>query len=406
MKSCFILILCLFFIPLSHGSNPSLTNLLKTIDGKIKHDEKIKKTAANETKSVSIPWGIVDRRERNLWTSIVYAYDHLKNFSATERYNFMYEAMRATSFGHPKRVYALKAWIKKEDARMVSRGMPANFYLNWTKHVFSINKAIDEVGAPRPTVNIQKTELGMGPETISFIKNLRAQIDQIKPEASKEKFSIGEKVAEKKSSASLPINVLMSTVLLSILGFYFGRKSKPAKVIIKTIKVPVPKEKTEVTPVIEAQAAQVSLEQEFHKLLTENYHLLEVAQINVNLGNRSPFNSDVNAPRESVYEALKWLLKGTIAIANTSGSRVSHMEWNCKESQGRVTFQFTLHGIECDNDSLYMNALIDGENSAPAHFGRSEQALSGHLPLIQFTSGNRKTSVSLGLDSIRSSMNQ
>jgi hypothetical protein len=115
----------------------------------------------------------------------------------------------------------------------------------------------------------------------------------------------------------------------------------------------------------------------------------------------------VNAPQESVYEALDWLLKGTIAIANANanGTKISRMEWNCKEQSGRVSLEFVLHGLECDFKTLYLNTLVDGNFSAPAHFGRSEMALSDHYPTIAFKSGLKKTTVSLGLDSKSNQMN-
>jgi len=149
----------------------------------------------------------------------------------------------------------------------------------------------------------------------------------------------------------------------------------------------------------------VSLEDECRKILDENSHLLEAAQLKIHPAARSPFKTTINVPHEKVTEALNWLLKGTIAVANSSGAKVSHVEWNCKERSGRISLEFVLHGLECDFKSLYLNTLIDGDGSASAHFGRTEMALNGYLPAVGFKSGNQRTTVSLGIDAFSEQLN-
>jgi hypothetical protein len=149
----------------------------------------------------------------------------------------------------------------------------------------------------------------------------------------------------------------------------------------------------------------VNIEEECKKILEGNNYLLGLSSLKVQPGVRSPFKTTINSSSEKVAEALQWLLKGTIAVVNTSGGKVSHMEWNCKEQDGRVSVEFILHGIEVDFKSLYLNTLMDGSGSATAHFGRSEMTLDGHLPVVGFKCGNRKTTVSLGLDSYTGQLN-
>jgi hypothetical protein len=374
-------------------------DLMNKLDQKIAKLEKSPITTS--TKSVQVPWSLLDKKEAQLWNSIVVAYDMLKSNARTERYNFMYEAMKAASQGHPNRIQALNSWIKKEHARMLSMGMNQAFYVKWNGYVEKIHFAIRNLSGDRPQVNVPFEKSNA--EYISFLKDIRndlkdapAMVSEAPAAATEENYSF---------------LMILAGACLSFFAFGYmtSQKKKPkTRIIVKKViqreVAPVlpslPDEAFDTIKEIRSTDYSTSIEEECRKVLSNNQHLLDVADLRLTPTARSPFKSNVNVPSETVSEALQWLLKGTIAIANTSGSKISHMEWKCIENDGRVSLDFILHGLECDSKSLYLNALVDGDSSAPAHFNRTETTLDGFAANVSFRSGNKKTVVSLGMDSL------
>ena len=144
--------------------------------------------------------------------------------------------------------------------------------------------------------------------------------------------------------------------------------------------------------------AGVSLEEKWRSTLETHDYLLNIADLKVHPSQRSPFNTRLNVPEDKVNEALQWLIKGTLAIANGSSQKATHIDWSCQERNGRVCLEVTLHGIECDAEKLYYNVLSDGSGSAPAHFGRTEMVLSDHLATVGIKSLKKKTIVNFAMD--------
>ena len=381
-------------------------------DAMKKIDEKIAKLEKNpittSTKTVQVPWALHDKKEAQLWISIVNAYDMLKSNARTERYNFMYEAMRATSLGHPNRIAALNAWIKKENARMLSMGMNPAFYSKWNGYVEKIHFAIRNLSADRPAIHVPFEKSNA--EYISFLKGIREDLKNAPVAADSENSEIQSEISNAETYSNLMIMIGACLAFFSA-GYIISQRKKPVRKVVQVRREVVYKEVASLPtlpdeafetniPAAKSADYSTSIEEACRKVLNENQHLLDVADLRLTPMTRSPFKSNVNAPSETVSEALQWLLKGTIAIANTSGAKISHMEWKCIENQGRVSLDFILHGLECDSKSLYLNALVDGDASAPAHFNRTETTLDGFGANVSFRSGNKKTVVSLGMDSL------
>lgn len=387
----------------------NLNDVIKKIDKQIVYYQ----TAPTEERAVKVPWAILDTREANLWSAITAGYDHLKAHGTNDRYSYLYEAAKAASLGHPQRIEALKEWIKKEDKKMKSSWLPAGFFAKWNTHVEKISAAINEAGQARPQVHGESNQHLINKNFSDLLFGIKTDLEAVKPVKATAAVNVSAPVET--NDFSLYIFSLFGGFAL-MAGFFIGKK-KGTKKIVRTIirkvsvkeylpSLPVEAEiKAEVKPAAPAKIEHsVNLEDECRKIIENHSHLLEMAELKIAPATRSPFRTNVNVPQKKVSEALHWLLKGTIAVANSGGAKVTHLEWNCKEVSGRVSLDFVLHGMECDYKALYMNTLVEGDNSAPAHFGRSEMALEGHLPSVIFKSGNKKTTVSLGLDSISNSM--
>lgn len=401
------------------------SSMLNKLDQKITQLENQKQTHTPD-RTVTVPWDIVDKREGNLWSAITKSYDFLRSFYVSERYNYLYEGMRANSLGHPQRIDSLKTWIQRENKLLVSKRLNPKFYNEWNEHVSRIKTAIDEIAKPRPEVRSVVAGRDLQNEQYLFLKEVKKELESLEKSSKPKIITVMNTNPEVIETAPTFLETMGSNNGLMILGglniltlglFLFGRKNNKKQVrrvnnnpvVSKPVYdlPPLPLEAMETEALDNAMDMDntepthpgINLEEECLKVIEENDHLLKIADIKVYPVNRSPFKTNVHVPQEKVTEALQWLLKGTIAIANTTGSKISHMEWNCRENGGRVSLDLVLHGLECDYKSLYLNALVEGDGSAPAHFGRTEMALDGHLPSVMFKKGNKKTTISLGVDS-------
>jgi len=402
MKS--ILFLTSSFLILSSASaSTNIADIQKKIDKKIQLIEENKGTSTK----VSVPWSVIDQREEAFWSSVVKTYDYMKSFGLTERYFFMYEAMRFTSLGHPQRIPALKEWIKREHTKLADRNIHPRFFGKWNQHVEDIKNKIEDLGEARPTVTASMTNDSK--ELTSFLSALKKDIGNIEVTPTIES-------TEKNTNTGNTTTLIGVSILSLAAGLILARKKtkkttrvrraspkiEAAPVIIKETPVILPDLPTEA---FDNDPLSIVLEEECRKIIEDNSHLFELSQLKVHHGLRSPFNTAVYVSQEQIKEAINWLLKGTLAIANTNGKKASYLEWNCREKEGRVSLDLILHGLECDQKALYLNTLIEGDGSAPAHFSRSEIALDGHLPSVQFKTGNKRTTISLGLNAGKHHLN-
>lgn len=397
--------------------------------------ETLAKTRAHATVtnggSAEIPWSTIEKRDSAFWTATIEAYDFLKVLGLRERYNFIYEATKAISNENSHKAESLKTWINQENKNIGGLIIHPKYVTTWKNHVAKINSAIDLIASPRPEVQINAPEIRPNKIHQQMIAGIQHDLKTIRTALKKEqalnaartKKEIRTAEAKDENNYSLLIAGCVASLAM---GMLISRRK--TKTVIKqraVAKTAVKVEKTqalvapntvaakETAPELPREAIArfekedhpgVNLEEQCRKVLSDNTHLLNIAHLNVHPAARAPFKTTVNAPADKVTEAIQHMLKGTIAMANTKGAKISHMEWNCKEASGRVFLEFVLHGFECDYKGLYLNTLIEKEGSAPAYFGRSEMALDGHLPSVIFKSGKGRTTVSLGLDSHATSL--
>lgn len=381
-------------------SIPLLSNA-STLEAKIESSiEKINREISNENSRVqnnipsSIPWEVVDDRESALLKSFVSTYDHLKKYSITDRYVFMYEGMKAAALSHPERIQALKDWLKKQNSLLQTRKIHPKFYMELKPLVTNIESAINELGNERPTIESSGASQGY----ISALSELKTDLEKMKelqPEAKTQTVFV-EKHGESNNNGIYK-GLAAGAIAFLVLSLLRPRKKKVVYIKQKVKEAPIAQ------PVIETKTEinlpKSHLETECRNLFEKNGYLLDLAEIKVQNPARVPFDTSIEANPESVKEALNWLLKGALAITNTSKEKASSIEWNCTENDGRINLNFIIHGVECDYDSLYMNTMLEGDSSAVSHFSRSEQTLENHLPSMLFKKGNKKTILSYGLES-------
>lgn len=405
--------------------------LISKIDERINAPATEAKVSEVKSVKVDVPLDLAFQRESALWTSITAAYDHLRSYDLQARHRFLYFASKVNAKPHAERVQELKKWIANEAHLVQSLGMPSYFYTEWKKKTAAINEAISGLEAPYPSIEVKPEIVQVVSEDKAFLNEIKDEIKtmasapQSPVEAPAPDYSLtiaGFDLYSIPGFRGLQYVIYAGAVFVAFLLGFTLRRSKDED--LRKLEAekrsatppPVPKEVEVVHEVVAAAPIiapstntfffdqGVSLEEECKKIIEQNSHLLQLAQLNVVPAARSPFKTSVDAPAEKVGESLSWLLKGTLAMANSGIGKATHLEWQCREQHGRVSLEFVLHGLECDLKALYLNTLVEGDGSAPAHFGRSEMALAEHLASVGFKSGNKKTTVSLGLDTLSSTL--
>lgn len=372
----------------------STTESKKIIDTSIEKLRRIEKVENNRSKGTKL-W-IASTREAELWGSMIKAYDFLMYHQIKERYIFMYGAAKAASIRNPEaRQIALSSWLIGENRRLLSLGLSGSFNSRWSQ----LNQALSE--------NIlDMKESGRLPETTfsADLKNVITSLSAVDlKETAPAKLSQAPVGTSNINFKHILYTFLSSGVLFGLVAFSLKKKranSSLEEVKIMNTEQAMPEAQA---PLISATRAP-DLETICQNFLDENKHLLEVAKVNISPRSRSPFNTTMMIPAEEVKESLQGLLKGTLAIVNSSSKMGSQLEWNCFEQNGRLSLEFTVHGVECDNHSLYLNTLVDGDGSAPAHFGRAERSLAAYLATVRVRKAAKKTVISLGMDSDISAM--
>mgnify|MGYP003574904469 CR=1 FL=1 len=362
-----------------------------------------------------------------LWPKINGAYDFLRTLSIGERFAFIYEGAKAYSVSQKERASALTKWINEQDKLISKRIINKTNLREWKTHSTAIQDSISEINKGTPT------------RTAAVVPEIRpnqahqALLSAIETDLKGLKASLAAPVAAKTAEPAPQIEaapafpeitfefdyriIAGASLTLLAAAFLASRKKtkKTQKVKTKTTKATVQavQKKTATTAIVAKTATAtvnaqprtgINFEEECSKAINDSTHILDMAQMKVIPAARSPFKTTLNISQEKASEAIELLLKGVIAISNTNGGKASHMEWGCTESNGRVYVDFTLHGIECDYKSLYLNTVLEKTSSAPAYFGRTEMLLDGHLPSVHLKSGKNKTTVSLGIESHAASL--
>jgi hypothetical protein len=403
----FIFLVLSYPIILLADTTKELALLIPVLEEKIATLEIQEESPASISTSTEDLLSTAYSRETELWNSITAGYDHLRSYDIDLRHRFLYQASRASAKPVNQRVSALRNWIKEQNHLIQRLGQNRNFYIQWNKIHSMVNQAISQYAAPLPDIEVVFSEnKGVSADFLSSVK------EQIEGAIASATASNMKKPELDERSENVDFNQYGIYLMAMLVSFLMGlslAKSKKVKIleIEKNDPPPLPvivPEKTIPTKMSDAVFFDdgVSLEEECRKIIEHSSYLLDIAQLKILPYTRSPFKTKVDAPAKKVSEALSWLLKGTLAIANSNEGKISHLEWHCHEQYGRVSLEFILHGLECDLKGLYLNTLIEGDSSAPAHFGRSEMALADHLASIGFKTGNKKTTISLGLDTFTS----
>ncbi len=401
-------------------AHADVNRIIYRLDNKIENQKKIISKISSYEKKVQAVQKDYSDNEANLWNSINETYDFLKSYHLEERYLFLYEASRAASQNQERRIDAFREWIKNENQRMHNRNITTRFYPQWKNYVEKINTNLNTVEASKVS-HFREIDINqIQQENLKFLSLLRSDLKNLNI-PSENKITL---ITHGNNSIS-PFNTknyifAAITFILVMFASYFLGKQRFKNNLRKKIKArkqsfDSQESRSVILPSLPEQnfdlnesktvTTTANLEDECRKTFEENSYLLEAAELKFYQPSRSPFKTTINAEPEKIKEALSWLIKGTIAVSNFQAKKNSYIEWSCKETSGRVFLELIIHGVECDFKKMYYNALIDGTSSAPAHFGRSEMALEGHLPAIAFKSSSNKTTVSLGLDSSRNTIN-
>jgi hypothetical protein len=387
--------LAVSIILLPFYSNASdFENLKNKIDARLDATQfQTKQLLKKESIHVQVPWNFIDQRSANFWVSTIKAYDLLMKNSQKERYNFLYEASRAQSYSYPENINALYEWIKQEDKRVYALGLTHQFYQQWKPLVAEIKKAITDLNTERPQIEVKSDARGILLENKNFLESFQKDLVKIEKSMTDSNQKIEnlkrDNESSSKSDSNSPATLVWSTLAL-IIGFFTAR-------LLNRNQKTDNKVQAIVTPPLN-QYQETNLQDAFKATLQDNSHLIDMANLNVLPYTTSSFNNSLNVSDEKISDGLQYFLKGTLALANGQNKKVSHIDWNCLEKTGRVFLEVNLHGVETDQKSLYASALIDGTGSAPAHFGRTEQLLSGSLPVVSLRTASNKTTVTLSLE--------
>lgn len=348
--------------------------------------------------------------EKNLLENILNGYNHLKKYSVSYRYEYMHKALQAASSNTDVKNQRLLTWVEKVNQELLSRRLHEQFTAEWKTIYAKIKSAIHESNKVLEAVPLTETISIDHNDEIRFLTKIKQQLSQdmklpvpnldqdVKPALYTEYVS--SFINQFNSSVNIPMGFGLAILAISML---YNRKPKTKKVKAKVEKSQIKSPDPQVIATFNKPLIPASnLETSYIECLKRNDQLIKQAEIKVLNGIKSPFKSVLNIPQERLDHALNFLLQGTLAIANTSATKASHMEWNCTEQEGRYSLNLILHGISCDERSLFLNTVIDSEFSGPAYFSRAEQTLEEHQSTVIFKSNQQKTTISLSLDNLGS----
>ena len=365
----------------------------------------------NISKNVEFKASASFLKEQNLLAEILKGYDHLKQYAVSYRYEYMHKALQAASSNPEVRHQKLTTWLEMVNREIMSRQLHEKFNNRWKVLYTDIKVAINEVNSVVENVKFSESVVINNDNEVEFLDGIKRRLSlntEVVPTTE------ATTTAELSDVSIIYDNKLLISIAASALTITFAFAalfSRRKKQNVSTPKAQSKSFRIE-TPLLanvtveekrfeecKLTATEVSnLESSYLNCLKRNDHLLKQAEIKVLNGIKSPFNSVISVPQERLDQALNFLLQGTLAVANTSSKKATHLEWNCIAQEGRYSLNLTLHGVSCDERSLILNTIIDADFSGPAYFGRAEQTLEEHQPTILFKSNQQKTTISLSLD--------
>lgn len=343
-------------------------------------------------------------QESQLLNAMLLTYSYLKEYNLTERYVFLFSGLETYAQAKAQDNFKIfENFLTETNQRMVYLGLKPAFYDRWNVYLESMKAQLTPLKMKTRNAPIE-TDMMVMNRALNNLNDSKKMIYGL----DKNLKTNGPVVTEIVYS---PLPFVAGAVFFVMgLGVLFLSRKKSVRVI----EIPVPTtamtfqpEIMEASPMIVPRESiqgevetLVDIDKKFRKVFDDNKHLLDVSAIKLHSPAQSPFKTEVHGSNEVITEGLNSLLKGTLAIANNAHKKPSHIDWNCKEKAGRIGVEVTLHGVECDQQNLYMQSLLDGYGSAPAHFGRAERILSNNGANVTISSANNKTTVYLGLDAV------
>ena len=384
------------------------SKMLNQIDEQIKAIEESVSNNANKNETSNY-FESLGNTESKIWGHIADLYELYRSHQVHERYFFLLEATNAMSIPLDQRGFYLEEWaatMNKRAHKIV--GLRANFFKVWNSKMNLLNADIEKF------VKLSRSEATPTHTSItaqaSKIKELTKALQAIPPKVI-ERQVIVEKV---KTTNNYPFMVGAFLAGLSLM-YLLRRKSKksieqvvpvaatpveiPAMAAFNTVSVQAPRE---MTPPTQA-SRHLTLEEVSRRCLEKNQHLFNLATLDVQHQNPSPFDTNINISSEKLSDAINWMIKGIISLKNTAIENEAKLDWVCKKNKDRVSVDFILKNVTIDAQKLQENAIINGDGSAPAHFGRCEQLLANHFPTVKIKPTNKHTIISLGLESYTAS---
>jgi|GEM_PF-6992897 len=95
----------------------------------------------------------------------------------------------------------------------------------------------------------------------------------------------------------------------------------------------------------------------------------------------NPFSTTVLVNEATFHSGVQEYLKGIDSIIKFSSKPVV-IEWGTQKEGERLCIETVLHGLSIDSNSIFSNAIMDGNTSAAASFTRAEKIFKNLSPNI------------------------
>lgn len=403
MKKLFIVLTVLSSTAFANTKNTD--QLLGQIDEQVKSIEasikKAKTTQANFNDRIEN----ITHTETQVWSDIADLYELYRSHSVTERYFFLHEAAKASAMPLEQRGYYLEEWATIMNQRALALRLSPHFDKQWKAKMTSLKTKIENlVKISRQEVKTADIDVS---NEIAKIREVSKSLSMIPPKVIERKVAV-----ETKDTTNTNQFYFIGAAFLSGLAFSFLFRRKNNKEVAQAPVQNVGPTKAAVNFMAASFKNRISEMDEFRQTTLEdisrtsikkNEHLFNLANLNVQDQLPSPFNTEINIPQAKLSEAMDWMIKGIISLKNSTHDKEAKLDWVCKTKKDRISVDFILRNVKIDAQKLQENAILNGDGSAPAHFGRCEQILSNHYPVVKIKPSDKHTIISLGLEGYNNS---
>lgn len=403
MKKLFIVMTLLSSSAFANVNNDKLLN---RIDEQLKSIESsIKRSKTTQTNFSDHMENLI-HSETLVWSDIADLYELYRSHSVNERYYFLHEAMKASAMPLEQRGFYLEEWATIMNQRALALRLSPHFEKQWKVKMGSLKTKIENL------VNVSRLEVKIADTDIS---KETAQIKEISKEISLTPPRVIErKVAIEANNSNQNTNqyYFYGAAFLAGLAFSFLFRRKGKQETTQPIAQNIAPTKAETNFMAASFQNKIQEMDEFRPTTLENVsrnsikrneHLFNLAMLDVQHQLPSPFNTEVNISQAKLTEAMDWMIKGIISLKNSTHNQEAKLDWVCKSKKDRISVDFILRNVKIDAQKLQENAILNGDGSAPAHFGRCEQILSNHYPVVKIKPSEKHTVISLGIEGFTNS---